>query len=177
MASLTKRIADYDTVGDAHPTHMSHYLQNLFGFDGQVAVVIGGTGVLGGELCKGLAQAGASVVVAGRSVERGQACVDAIQNLGGNAMFAEVDATQRQSVAALQEKVLAEQGRVDALVNCAGVNSSTPYFEITDEEFSQIINTNLLATHLALAAGRRAIHVHVALLTRRAWRHLARRTR
>ena len=51
---------------------MSDYLQKLFGFDGRVAVVIGGTGVLGGELCNGLAQAGATVVVAGRSEERGK---------------------------------------------------------------------------------------------------------
>ena len=46
---------------------MTDYLNKLFGFNGQVAVVIGGTGVLGGELCNGLAQAGATVVVAGRS--------------------------------------------------------------------------------------------------------------
>jgi NAD(P)-dependent dehydrogenase (short-subunit alcohol dehydrogenase family) len=144
---------------------MSDYLQKLFGFDGQVAVVIGGTGVLGGELCKGLAQAGALVVVAGRSAERGQACVDAIQKLGGQAAFAEVDACQRKSVQDLLDGVLAEHGRVDALVNCAGVNSPTPYFDITDEEFARIINGNLLATHLGcqvfgkhmVGAGRGAI--------------------
>jgi NAD(P)-dependent dehydrogenase (short-subunit alcohol dehydrogenase family) len=127
---------------------MSDYLQKLFGFEGQVAVVVGGTGVLGGELCQGLAQAGACVVVAGRSAERGQACVEAIQNLGGKATFAEVDACQRHSVTALLAKVLSDHSHVDALVNCAGVNSPTPYFEITDEEFTRIINSNLLATHL-----------------------------
>jgi NAD(P)-dependent dehydrogenase (short-subunit alcohol dehydrogenase family) len=111
-------------------------------------VVIGGTGVLGGELCKGLAQAGASVVVAGRSAERGQACALAIQKLGGKATFAEVDACQRSSVKALLDKVLGEHGRIDALVNCAGVNAPTPYFDISDEEFSRIIQGNLLATHI-----------------------------
>ena len=50
----------------------AEYVQKLFGLDGQIAVVIGGTGVLGGALCEGLAQAGATVVVAGRSEERGQ---------------------------------------------------------------------------------------------------------
>jgi NAD(P)-dependent dehydrogenase (short-subunit alcohol dehydrogenase family) len=127
---------------------MSDYLQKLFGLDGQVAVVIGGTGVLGGELCKGLAQAGASVVVSGRSAERGEACVDAIKNLGGQASFAEVDACSRPSVEALLAKVIGEYGHVEALVNCAGVNSPTPYFEISDEEFNRIISGNLLATHL-----------------------------
>jgi NAD(P)-dependent dehydrogenase (short-subunit alcohol dehydrogenase family) len=127
---------------------MSDYLQKLFGFDGKVAVVIGGTGVLGGELASGLAQAGATVVVAGRSAERGKERVDAIATLGGTATFAAVDAADRTSVKALLEQALQEHGRVDALVNCAGINSPAPYFEITDEEFAKIINTNVLATHL-----------------------------
>jgi NAD(P)-dependent dehydrogenase (short-subunit alcohol dehydrogenase family) len=104
---------------------------------------------LGGELCNGLAQAGATVVVAGRSKERGQARVDAIEKLGGKSTFAEVDASDRDSVKALFESVIKQHGRVDALVNSAGVNSPTPYFEITDDEFERIVKTNLLATHLA----------------------------
>jgi NAD(P)-dependent dehydrogenase (short-subunit alcohol dehydrogenase family) len=128
---------------------MSDYLQKLFGLDGQVAVVIGGTGVLGGELCNGLAQAGATVIVAGRSEERGKVRVDAIEKLGGKASFAEVDASNRESVKALLDGVIKQHGRVDALINSAGVNSPTPYFEITDEDFERIVNTNLKATHLA----------------------------
>lgn len=127
---------------------MSDFLQNLFGLDGRVAVVIGGTGVLGGELCHGLAQAGAAVVVAGRSAQRGQQRVAAIEKLGGNATFGEVDATNRDSVKALLDRVIEQHGRVDALVNCAGVNSPTPYLEISDEEFRRIVEGNLLATHL-----------------------------
>ena len=127
---------------------MTDYLQELFGLQERVAVMIGGTGVLGGELCNGLAQAGAMVVVAGRSAERGQQRMDAISKLGGTATFAEVDATSRDSVQALLAEVLKHYGRVDVLVNCAGVNSPTPYLEITDEEFHRIVDTNLLATHL-----------------------------
>lgn len=127
---------------------MSEYLDKLFGFDGRIAVVIGGTGVLGGELCTGLAHAGATVVVAGRSAERGNERVAAIEKLGVTSMFVEVDATSRSSIKALLDKVLDEYGKVDALVNCAGVNSPTPYFDITDEEFQRIVNGNLLATHL-----------------------------
>jgi NAD(P)-dependent dehydrogenase (short-subunit alcohol dehydrogenase family) len=127
---------------------MTDFLQNLFGFDGRIAVVIGGTGVLGGELCNGLAQAGATVVVAGRSAERGKERVTAIEKLGGKATFAEVDAGDRASMQALLANVVQQHGRVDALVNCAGVNSPTPYFDITDEEFDKIVRTNLFATHL-----------------------------
>ena len=128
---------------------MSDYLQNMFGFDGRVAVVIGGTGVLGGEFCSGLARAGATVVVAGRNAERGRERVATIESLGGKATFGAVDASNRESVKALLEMVIAQHGRVDALVNCAGVNSPTPYFEITDDEFDKIVKTNLFATHLA----------------------------
>jgi len=124
------------------------YLQQLFGLDGQVAVVIGGTGVLGGVLCEGLAQAGAQVVVAGRSAERGNERVAAIEALGGEATFAEVDATCRESVKALLATVVSRHGHVESLINCAGVNSTTPYLEITDDEFEKIFQTNLQSTHL-----------------------------
>jgi NAD(P)-dependent dehydrogenase (short-subunit alcohol dehydrogenase family) len=127
---------------------MTDYLQKLFGLDGRVAVVIGGTGVLGGELCNGLAQAGATVIVAGRSEERGKARVAEIERLGGKATFAEVDAADRASVQALLDSTIKQHGHVDSLVNSAGVNSPTPYFEISDEDFKRIIDTNLLATHL-----------------------------
>src|SRR3954468_16591680 len=101
---------------------MPDFLHKLFSFDGSVAVVIGGTGVLGGELCNGLAQAGATVVVAGRSQERGQAPVAAIEKLGAKAAFAEVDAADRESIKALLGDMIKQLGRVDALVNSAGVN-------------------------------------------------------
>lgn len=124
----------------------AQYLEKLFGFDGQVAVVIGGTGALGGTLCEGLAQAGANVVVAGRSEERGNERVEAIKKLGGKASFAAVDATSRASVQSLLETIVKQHGRVHAAVNCAGVNSPTPLFEISDEEFNRIISGNLLST-------------------------------
>jgi NAD(P)-dependent dehydrogenase (short-subunit alcohol dehydrogenase family) len=127
---------------------MSDYLEKLFGLDGRVAVVIGGTGVLGGELCTGLAQAGATVVIAGRSAERGKERVSAIEKLGGKATFAAVDASDRNSMKTLLDTVVNEHGRVDSLVNCAGVNSPTPYFDIPDDEFEKIVKGNLFATHL-----------------------------
>jgi NAD(P)-dependent dehydrogenase (short-subunit alcohol dehydrogenase family) len=126
----------------------AEYLHKLFGFDGQVAVVIGGTGALGGTLCEGLAQAGAHVVVAGRSEERGNERVAAIEKLGGKASFAAVDATSRESVQSLLDTIVKKHGRVHAAVNCAGVNSPTPIFDITEEEFNRIISGNLFATLL-----------------------------
>jgi len=124
------------------------YLDKLFGFTNRTAVVIGGTGVLGGELCMGLAQAGAHVVVAGRSAERGNERVVAIEKLSGKATFIEVDAGSRESMQKLLDDCIQQFGQVNALVNCAGVNSPTPYFDIPDDEFDRILKTNLFATHL-----------------------------
>jgi NAD(P)-dependent dehydrogenase (short-subunit alcohol dehydrogenase family) len=126
----------------------AQFLENLFSLGGKTAVVVGGTGVLGGALADGLAQAGAFVVVAGRGADRGQARVDAIRAAGGDGAFVAVDAVERSSVRALLEAVINARGRADILVNCAGVNSSVPYFEIPDDDYDKVLDTNLKSTHL-----------------------------
>ncbi len=125
------------------------YLENLFGLSGQTAVVIGGTGVLGGALCEGLAQAGAHVIVAGRAADRGAARVQAIEQLGGEARFLPVDATSRDSLEALLVAALAARERVDILVNCAGVNSASTYLELADDDWLRVLHGNLTSTHWA----------------------------
>ena len=127
----------------------SEYLSQLFSMEGQVAVVIGGTGVLGGALSEGLAQAGAHVVVAGRSHERGCQRVAAIETLGGRASFVVVDVNTRDSIRRLRDTVVGQHGRVHALVNASGVNSGTPFLQIDDQEFDNIIATNLRSVHVA----------------------------
>ena len=127
----------------------TQYLSDLFGFDSQVVVVIGGTGVLGGALAEGVARAGAQVIVAGRSQERGEERVSAITGHGGQASFQRVDVEKRASIAELLESVLQLAGRVDGLINCAGVNSATPYFEIEVEDWRRVVQTNLESTHWA----------------------------
>jgi NAD(P)-dependent dehydrogenase (short-subunit alcohol dehydrogenase family) len=125
------------------------YLQKLFGLEGQTAIVIGGTGVLGGSFCEGLAQAGAHVVVAGRSEERGGQRVEAIEKAGGKASFKAVNAAEKASLQALSDAVVKEHGKVDMLINCAGVNSAVPYEEIEEADWHKVIDGNLTATHLA----------------------------
>lgn len=124
------------------------YLDHLFSLAGRTAVVVGGTGVLGGALAEGLAKAGAFVIVAGRGADRGEARVAAIRAAGGDGAFVSVDAVDRLSVRALLEAAINARGRADILVNCAGVNSSVPYFDITEEDFDKVLDTNLKSTHL-----------------------------
>ena len=123
------------------------FLQKLFGLDGQVAVVIGGTGVLCGAQAEGLAKAGATVVVAGRDPEKAAARVKAIEEAGGNAGFIAVDVMSRGSIESLLTETIATHGRVDMLINGAGVNSATPYFDVKDEDFERVIDSNLRAVH------------------------------
>jgi NAD(P)-dependent dehydrogenase (short-subunit alcohol dehydrogenase family) len=123
------------------------YLDQLFGLSGQVAVVIGGTGVLGGALAEGIARAGAKVVVAGNSEPRGQERVASITAGGGQAVFLPVDVGVRSSLEALLSASLAQFGRVDMVVNCAGVNSASPYLEVADDDWQRVLDINLRGTH------------------------------
>jgi NAD(P)-dependent dehydrogenase (short-subunit alcohol dehydrogenase family) len=125
----------------------AEFLQSLFGLEGQVAVVIGGTGVLCGAMARGLAQAGATVVVAGRDAEKGAKRVAEIEALGGKAYFAPVDVMSRASIEGLLVESLGTQGRVDMLVNGAGVNSASDYLDAKDEDWDRVIDSNLKAVH------------------------------
>jgi len=125
----------------------SDFLKSLFGLDGQVAVVIGGTGVLCGAMAQGLAQAGASVVLAGRDAEKGAKKVAEIESLGGKATFSHVDVMQRGSIEGLLVETLGILGRVDMLINGAGTNSASAYFEAKDDDWDRVIASNLKAVH------------------------------
>ncbi len=104
---------------------------SLFDLRGEVAVVVGGTGVLGGEMASALAGAGAAVAVCGRSAEKGQERVQAILAAGGQAEFFPVDAADRSSVEALQTSVQEKLGPTTILVNAAGGNA--PAVTVTPE--------------------------------------------
>lgn len=95
---------------------------NLFDLSEDVAVVIGGTGGLGGAMADALAAAGAKVAVVGRSQERGAERVQAIQAAGGKAFFQAADVLNKDSLTAARDAIEAELGPVSVLVNAAGGN-------------------------------------------------------
>lgn len=95
---------------------------SLFDLSGDVAVVIGATGVLGGALAEGLARAGAKVAVLGRNAERGEARVKAIQEQGGQAVFFPTDAMSRDGLKSAHEQIQRSLGAPTILVNAAGGN-------------------------------------------------------
>jgi NAD(P)-dependent dehydrogenase (short-subunit alcohol dehydrogenase family) len=121
----------------------------LFSLKGKVAVVIGGTGVLCGEMAEGMAAAGAGIALVGRDTAKAQKRLDSIAKTGGKAEFFPCDTTSKAGLQKLLADVLAKFRRVDILVNGAGVNSPTPFFDIAEEEFDKIITVNLKGVVLA----------------------------
>src|SRR6185503_5230080 len=101
------------------PCTISRHM-NLFDLSGEVAVVIGATGVLGGALAEGLAEAGAKVAVLGRNPERGEGRSKAINAKGGVAAFFAADAVSRCSLGEAHERIEARFGPPTILVNAAG---------------------------------------------------------
>ncbi|MBE34094.1 MAG: gluconate 5-dehydrogenase [Opitutaceae bacterium] len=121
----------------------AEYLTSLFDLSGRVAVVIGGTGELCGAMAEGLAGAGAEVVLVGRNTDKAQSRIDRITANGGTAWFQATEATSKQELEGLRDNVLQRAGRLDIVVNGAGVNSATPFTEISEEEFERIMQVNL----------------------------------
>ncbi|MFN3166866.1 MAG: SDR family oxidoreductase [Phycisphaeraceae bacterium] len=118
-----------------------------FDLTGRVAVVIGGTGVLCGVMARGLCSAGATAVLVGRSEEKAKSNLDmiaqAVDSSGGEAVFEKCDATSKADLQAMLDRVVAQFGRVDILVNGAGVNSATPFLEIEEDEIDRILSVNV----------------------------------
>ena len=110
---------------------------NFFELKNDVAVVIGATGVLGGALAEGLAEAGAKVAIVGRNAERGAGRAKAIAAHGGTAAFFAADAVSRRSLAEAHQQIEAKLGPPSILVNAAGGND--PKVTVTAENaFEQI---------------------------------------
>lgn len=130
---------------------MSSYLSDQFGLDGQTAVVIGGTGEIGGALAEGLCRVGANTVVVGRNVEAGEERAAAFSELpdAGEATFVRCDTTSKDDLRRLVRKTDERFGRIDVLVNSAGVNAATPFLEIGEAEWDHIMDVNLKGVFLA----------------------------
>jgi NAD(P)-dependent dehydrogenase (short-subunit alcohol dehydrogenase family) len=105
--------------------------------------VIGGTGELCGAMAEGLAGAGAEVVLVGRSEEKANARLGKIAAANGRGWFHAAEASSKAELDGLLRAVLERSGRVDIVVNGAGINSATPFFEIAEEEFDRIVRVNL----------------------------------
>jgi len=120
--------------------------RGLFDLSGRVAVVTGGTTGLGHAIALGLADAGADVVASSRRLAAVEAVAAEIEELERRTLRVTSDVTDRASVQALHDAVLAEFGKVDILVNAAGITLKGPTLEVDEADWSRVIETNLTGT-------------------------------
>ena len=119
---------------------------SLFDLNGRVAVVTGGTTGLGHGIALGLAEAGADVVASSRRSEQVEKVAAEIESRGRRTLRVTSDVLDRASVQALHDAVVKEFGKVDILVNAAGVTHKSPTLEESEAEWGRVIETNLTGT-------------------------------
>lgn len=135
-------------------------IANPFDFSGKVAVVTGGSGVLGGAMSKALAECGAHVVVVGHSrMARAEQLVEEIQQAGGSALAVQADVLSKTEVAALVSETLDAFGRIDFLINGAGgakreatTSDTLTFFDLPEEAVRQTFDLNFMGTFLVCQA-------------------------
>jgi NAD(P)-dependent dehydrogenase (short-subunit alcohol dehydrogenase family) len=126
----------------------SDYLTALYSLSGKVAVVIGGTGELCGAMAEGMAGAGAEVVLVGRNEEKAKPRLERIHAAGGKGYFVSAEASEKAAIQQLLQTVISRSGKIDIVINGAGVNSATPFVDIPEDEFDRIVKINLKGVFL-----------------------------
>jgi 2-deoxy-D-gluconate 3-dehydrogenase len=132
-------------------------LMSLFDLTGRVAVVTGGNGGIGLGMAKGLAAAGAAVMVAARNPEKSAAAVADLSASGGSGAFIALDVTDENSCRATVEKTLARFGRLDILVNNAGTSIRKPAESYSAAEWQRVLDTNLTGAFFCSQAAHPAM--------------------
>ena len=130
---------------------------DLFRLDGEVAIVTGGAQGLGEQMCIGLAEAGASVVVADLNLEKAQKVVEHLRTLGVSALAVKVDVTKKAEVEAMVQKTVEHFGKVDVLVACAGVGQWMKAEDMPEEDWKRVLDINLNGVFFACQAAGRAM--------------------
>jgi 2-dehydro-3-deoxy-D-gluconate 5-dehydrogenase len=120
----------------------------MFDLKGKVAIVTGGNGGIGLGMARGLARAGARVVVAGRNVEKSANAVLELRAFGGDPIALAVDVNDEQSVDKLVADTVLRCGRLDILVNNAGINIRKPAQQLSLAEWHSVVDTNLTSSFL-----------------------------
>lgn len=132
-------------------------VQELFDLSGRVAVVPGGAGLLGSQMATALAEAGASIVIAGRRLDAAQQRAEELSRLG-ETMACRLDATDYDSVLAMVDAVVERFGRIDVLVNSIAGGANYPPEDFPPQEWVQSIHATLTSVFfLCQVVGRQML--------------------
>ncbi|MGD9629000.1 MAG: SDR family NAD(P)-dependent oxidoreductase [Pyrinomonadaceae bacterium] len=113
---------------------------------GQTSIVVGGTSGIGLSIAKGLAEAGSDVVCTSRRQEQVEYAAAAIEAIGRKTLRTTSDVSDRGSLEDLLSEAVSKLGKVDILVNSAGITKRTPTLDVSDDEWNAILETNLNGT-------------------------------
>lgn len=131
---------------------------DLFDLTGKLAIVTGASKGLGKAMSVGLAKAGADLVLCARNLEDLNVVAREIEQVGRRALPVQTDVLQSESVQSMVDRVVGEFGRIDVLVNNAGVNVRKPVVKFEEQEWDLVVNTNLKGYFLvARAVGNQMI--------------------
>jgi NAD(P)-dependent dehydrogenase (short-subunit alcohol dehydrogenase family) len=125
------------------------YLEELFSLDDKTAVIIGGGGVLAGCMAEGLAKAGADIVILDLNPENAKKKAEELKAFKVKTSAIMVDASDKTDLEKAAAQILEDFGSLDILINAPGINSATPFFDITEEEYEKIMAVNLKSMFLA----------------------------
>lgn len=118
-------------------------MKQLFDLTDKVAVINGGTSTLGSSMAEALADYGAHVALLGRNQEKAAEIVSKLENKGVQSKFFHGDVNEESSIQQAADDIIAWGGRCDILINAPGVNSTTPFMDLTTEEWDNIMSVNL----------------------------------
>ena len=123
-------------------------MMEQFRMDGRVAIVTGGTSGIGLAIAKALADAGAEVVIAGRSKERGEEALEALRADGLDADFHPCDVGNAESVSALIREVVSSRGGLNVMVNSAAINIVKPALDHAPADVDALLASNVRGAFL-----------------------------
>jgi gluconate 5-dehydrogenase len=132
-------------------------VKQLFDLSGRTAIITGGGVGLGRQMAEALAEMGADIVLCARKKERCQQAAEELQRLGVKTLALACDVKDPASIQEVVDRALAEFGRIDVLVNNAGVSWGAPVEEMTLEQWNKVIETNLTGTFLCSQAVGKAM--------------------
>lgn len=131
---------------------MTMNVKQLFDLTGRVAIVTGGSIGLGRQMAEGLAEMGADLVLCARKKERCHQAAEELQQLGVKAIALGCDVKNPDSIHEMVEATLSQFGRIDVLINNAGISWGAPGEEMRLEDWNKVIETNLTGTFLCAQA-------------------------
>ena len=138
---------------------MNKTLRELFSLEKKVILLTGAAGGIGSELAKGLADAGGTMCLCDSNLEGVQEVATGIQTNGGDAAGFLIDMQDLSSIKSCVDEVISKYGRIDVLVNCAGVNKRVGQLDADEETFDRIVNVNLKGVFfLSQEVGKHMVH-------------------